>query len=65
MPIIGLILGSLLFWGLYWFFRMGGLEQIREKHAQRKDAERSAKPANPIAARRLRRSMIHATPRSS
>lgn len=40
MPIIGLILGSLLFWGLYWFFRMGGLEQIREKRAQRKDAER-------------------------
>lgn len=40
MPIIGLVLSSLLIWTLYWLFRLGGLEQIREKHAQRKDAER-------------------------
>jgi hypothetical protein len=40
MPIVGLILSSLAFWTLYWFFRMGGLEQLQAKRAQRKDSER-------------------------
>ena len=40
MPIIGLILGSVLIWTLYWLFRLGGLEQIQAGRAQRKDAER-------------------------
>jgi len=40
MPIIGLVLSSLMFWTCYWFFRMGGLEQIEGRLAQRKDAKR-------------------------
>ena len=40
MPIIGLILSSLIIWTLYWLFRVGGHEQLQERRAQRKDAER-------------------------
>jgi hypothetical protein len=40
MPIIGLVLSSLLLWGCYWFFRMGGLEQIQAGRTRRKDSER-------------------------
>jgi|SRR5215471_3876470 len=40
MPIIGLLLSSLALWTCYWFFRMGGLEQIQARRAERKDAER-------------------------
>jgi uncharacterized tellurite resistance protein B-like protein len=43
MPIIALIISSLAFWFLFWFFRMGGLEQMREASARRKDAARVAK----------------------
>src|SRR5262245_21306978 len=40
MPIIALILSTLLFWLLYWFIRMGGLDHLRERSAQRKEEVR-------------------------
>jgi hypothetical protein len=43
MPIIAVILISLVAWTIYWFVRMGGLDHIQAKRAQREDAERSAK----------------------
>jgi hypothetical protein len=43
MPIIALILSTLLFWLIYWFVRMDGLEKIREGIARRRDEERRRK----------------------
>jgi len=43
MPVIALILSTLFFWGIYWFFRMGGLEHIQQARAERRDAERKRK----------------------
>jgi len=43
MPVIALILSSLFFWLIYWFFRMDGIEHIREALARRRDAERRRK----------------------
>jgi hypothetical protein len=43
MPVIALILSTLFFWAIYWFFRMGGLEHIQEARTQRRDAERKRK----------------------
>jgi hypothetical protein len=43
MPVIALIVSTLFFWVIYWFFRMGGLERIQEARAQRRDAERKRK----------------------
>src|ERR1051325_1982450 len=43
MPVIALILSTLVFWVIYWFFRMGGLDHIQEARAQRRDAERKRK----------------------
>src|ERR1700732_122357 len=40
MPIVALVISALAFWFLFWFFRMGGLEQMREASARRKDAAR-------------------------
>src|ERR1700681_4262467 len=40
MPIIAVILGTLTIWTIYWFVRMGGVDHIQAKRAQRKDAER-------------------------
>ena len=40
MPIIALILSTLVFWLLYWFIRMGGLDHLRERSAQRKEEAR-------------------------
>jgi uncharacterized tellurite resistance protein B-like protein len=42
MPVIALILSTLAFWTIYWFVRMGGVDHILAKRAQRKDAERLA-----------------------
>jgi uncharacterized tellurite resistance protein B-like protein len=42
MPIVALLLGTLGFWVLYWFIRMGGLGHVRELRAQRKEAARQA-----------------------
>jgi uncharacterized tellurite resistance protein B-like protein len=40
MPIIALILSTLVFWLLYWFIRMGGLDHLRERSTQRKEEAR-------------------------
>jgi hypothetical protein len=42
MPIIAVILSTVLLWAAYWFFRMGGLEQMQGARAARRDAERLA-----------------------
>jgi uncharacterized tellurite resistance protein B-like protein len=43
MPIAAVVLLTLLFWVAYWFIRMGGLEHLRAKAAQRKEDTRLAK----------------------
>jgi hypothetical protein len=43
MPILVLIASTLLFWGIYWFVRMGGVDQFRERSARRKDEARRVK----------------------
>jgi uncharacterized tellurite resistance protein B-like protein len=42
MPIVALIASTLIFWAIYWFVRMGGIDHLREQSRQRKDAERRA-----------------------
>jgi uncharacterized tellurite resistance protein B-like protein len=37
MPVIALILSTLLFWLIYWFVRMGGMDHLQERWAKRKD----------------------------
>jgi hypothetical protein len=43
MPIIAVVLFTLTFWSLYWFVRMGGIDIIQAKRAQRKAADDLAK----------------------
>src|ERR671930_644132 len=43
MPIIVLIASTLIFWAIYWFVRMDGVDQVREYFQQRKDAARRTK----------------------
>jgi len=40
MPIFVLIAGTLVFWVVYWFVRMGGVDHYREQAARRKDEAR-------------------------
>jgi uncharacterized tellurite resistance protein B-like protein len=40
MPVVVFIVGTLALWVAYWFVRMGGIDHLREKAAQRKDAAR-------------------------
>src|SRR5262245_27942594 len=40
MPAIALILSTLLFWLIYWFIRMDGLDHLREWSARRRDEAR-------------------------
>jgi hypothetical protein len=42
MPIVVLIASTLLFWVIYWFIRMGGIDHVREGAARRKDEARRA-----------------------
>ena len=43
MPIILLIAGTLLFWSIYWFIQMGGIEHFQQRKKQREDdAKRAA-----------------------
>src|SRR5581483_2194109 len=42
MPVILLVLGSLLFWVLYWFVRMGGIQHFQAQAAARKEEARKA-----------------------
>src|SRR5579863_8204150 len=44
MPVVVLIVSTLLFWGIYWFVRMGGTDHFRERSQQRKDAARRIQP---------------------
>ena len=40
MPVIALIVSTLLFWLLYWFFQMGGLDHIRDSMQRKRDEAR-------------------------
>jgi hypothetical protein len=40
MPVIVLIASTLIFWVIYWFVRMGGIDHFREQSQKRKDAAR-------------------------
>jgi hypothetical protein len=40
MPVVILVVGTLLFWVIYWFVRMGGIDHIRDQAARRKDEAR-------------------------
>jgi hypothetical protein len=40
MPIIALIASTLIFWAIYWFVRMGGVDHLREQSQRRKDEAR-------------------------
>jgi hypothetical protein len=43
MPIVVLIASTLIFWVIYWFVRMGGIDHFREQSARRKDDARRVK----------------------
>jgi uncharacterized tellurite resistance protein B-like protein len=43
MPIIALVLSTLIFWAIYWFVRMDGLDKIRDAMARRRDEKRRIK----------------------
>jgi len=40
MPILILVASTLLFWAIYWFIRMGGVDHFRERSARRTDEAR-------------------------
>jgi len=40
MPVVVFIVGTLALWVAYYFVRLGGLDHLRERSAQRKDAAR-------------------------
>lgn len=42
MPIVLLVASTLVFWVIYWFVRMGGINHFRELSAQRKQDARRA-----------------------
>ena len=42
MPIVVLVAGTLVFWVIYWFIRMGGVDHFREQSARRKEEARRA-----------------------
>jgi uncharacterized tellurite resistance protein B-like protein len=42
MPIAALILSTLAFWFIYWFIRLGGIDQVHAKFAHRKEEARRA-----------------------
>jgi len=42
MPIVVLVAGTLVFWVIYWFIRMGGIDHFREQYARRKEEARRA-----------------------
>jgi hypothetical protein len=43
MPIVVLIVSTLVFWLIYWFVSMGGVDHFRERSARRKEEARRAK----------------------
>jgi uncharacterized tellurite resistance protein B-like protein len=42
MPIVAVVVLTALFWTLYWFVQMGGVEHFREKAARRKEEAHKA-----------------------
>jgi len=42
MPIVVLVASTLVFWVIYWFIRMGGVDHFREQSGRRKDEARCA-----------------------
>jgi uncharacterized tellurite resistance protein B-like protein len=42
MPIIAVVVLTLVFWAIFWFVRMGGIEHFQAKAAQRKEEARLA-----------------------
>ena len=42
MAIVVLVAGTLVFWVIYWFIRMGGVDHFREQYARRKEEARRA-----------------------
>jgi len=42
MAIVVLVAGTLVFWVIYWFIRMGGVDHFREQSARRKEEARRA-----------------------
>jgi hypothetical protein len=42
MPVIILVVSTLVFWLIYWFFQMGGVDRFVELVARRRDATRRA-----------------------
>ena len=40
MPIIALIVSTALFWVVYWFIRMGGIDHFQQRKAERKEEAR-------------------------
>jgi hypothetical protein len=42
MPILVMIVSTLLLWGIFWLVRMGGVDQLRQRSARRKDEARRA-----------------------
>jgi hypothetical protein len=43
MPVVVLVASTFLFWLIYWFVRMGGVDHFRAQSARRKDEARRAK----------------------
>jgi len=43
MPVIVLVASTFMFWVIYWFVRMGGVDHFREASARRKDEAKRAK----------------------
>jgi uncharacterized tellurite resistance protein B-like protein len=42
MPVVVLVASTLAFWLIYWFVRMGGVDQFRERSTRRKQEARRA-----------------------
>jgi uncharacterized tellurite resistance protein B-like protein len=42
MPVVVLVFSTLLFWLVYWFFRLGGLEQLQAARAQKRTTKARA-----------------------
>jgi uncharacterized tellurite resistance protein B-like protein len=42
MPIIALVFSTLVFWALYWFVRMGGVDHLHATFSRRKEEARRA-----------------------
>jgi uncharacterized tellurite resistance protein B-like protein len=40
MPVVILVVSTFLFWVIFWFIRMGGIDHVRDQSARRKDEAR-------------------------